>query len=249
MTYFITNYEKFILGTVHITEVYPTGCTVTSESDVLFYVNLGLAISYLAIFIITNLSILWFMRDEVNIFEGFRIKTMTIGLIFLAVTLFGCMLLVFKPREPIMIIDLNVSILLLLCMFAIKEGSFTGPFILEKLHCLLHLQNSSSTHESLETAQNRLDEDDGGIFMGNPSIVTGQSGLSTGIAGVQTGTSTGNKHEPLSASSLLQMSDTHPDNLPPVEISSSSNLRQGVVPQQRITKLPKLIYIREASHD
>jgi len=209
---------------VHTTEVYSSGCTVTAESDVLFYVNLGLAVSYLAIFIITNLSILWFMRDEVNIFEGFRIKTMTIGLIFLAVTLFGCMLLVFKPREPIMIIDLNVSILLLLCMFAIKEGSFTGPFILEKLHCLLHLQNSSSTHESLETEQNRLDEDDGGIFMGNPSIVTG----------------------PLSASSLLQMSDTHPDNLPPVEISSSSHLRLPSEHHSRmITKLPSLIFVQE----
>lgn len=245
MSHFITNYENFILGTVHITEVYSTGCTVTSESDILFYVNLTLAISYLAIFVFTNMSILWFMRDKVNIFEGFRVKTMTIGLIFLAVTLFGCMLLVFKPREPIMIIHLNVSILLLLCLFAIKEGSFTRPYILEKLHCLLCLQNSSTTHESLETAQNRLDEDDGGIFMGNPSIVTGQSELSPGVAGVKTGTSSEIKQLPLSASSLLQMSDTQPVNLPPVEISLSSNLRLPSEPHRMITKLPSLIFVQE----
>ena len=80
---------------------------------------------------------------------------------------------------------------------------FTGPFILQTLKNLLHLENSSSGVEP----QNTPEEDFGGIFMGypettepeDPSVNPCPSGIT---ASGLTGPSNTVKQEPLSASAL-----------------------------------------------
>ena len=53
--------ELIFLGSVEVTEDYSSGCHVTSEIDVLLYVSIGLAFIYFLIFIITNMSVFFFV--------------------------------------------------------------------------------------------------------------------------------------------------------------------------------------------
>ena len=236
-------------GTVHISEEYPCGCQKTPEIDVLRYINVGLVIVYLTIFATTNISILYSLRNEADLFDGFRIKSMTVGLVFLVVTLVGFMILLLEPTGAFVIFYANLEILLCLVLFVLKEGSFTGPFILGKLQQLL----SPILTIPLESrSQDTIEEDDCGIFVENPEPNRLTMHSSAGQPNSEQQRREANFPQQLSISALVHGSAiSHPDDMPQIEnesIFGATELSQrNTVERKKGKVLPKIVYIREAS--
>lgn len=232
-------------GTVHISEEYPSGCHKTPEIDVLRYVNVGLVIVYLTIFATTNISILISLRNEANLFDGFRIKSMTVGLVFLVVTLVGFLILLLEPTGVFVIFYANLTILLCLVLFVLKEGSFTGPFILGKLQQLLSPILTIPSQDTVE-------EDDGGIYVGNPEPNRLANHSSEGQPSSEQQRRKVKFPQQLSTSALVHGSAlSHPDNMPQIEnesnFAATEMSQRNPVERKKGKVLPKIVYIREAS--
>ena len=175
-------------GTVSAVETFPTRCTITLEKDdnvlVRYAVILGTSFS---VFIARNIVLRIALSNEVqDIFQDFRLKSVTIGILFVAAGLGVSSMILLLPRSNF---DLRVvyTIILIeifgLLLYIIKEKAFTFPFVLSLWNKFrtpnsvvpeppMQLPFQELNSRALENNVVRQDcriielEDDGGIFMG-----------------------------------------------------------------------------------
>ena len=164
-------------------ESFQSRCPVTDEKDFVVLVNIIIVSVYLAIFILSNIILKFLFRNEnQDNGQGFRLKTMTIGIVVVAGVLGFLGIIQFLPNsdfdlKPVYVLTSVLISALGLCL--IKENEFTFPFLVNLfLKCTdpnavgpivpaNHMQELNP--RALENNQNCriVDlEDDGGIFMG-----------------------------------------------------------------------------------
>ena len=200
---------------------------------------------------------------------------MTIGLTVLVASLFLSILLVFKPGEILIIVGILLAIILCLVLYIIKEGSFTGPFMIGKLLQLLHMVYPNP---AFRIVQVRPEDDDGGIFIGYPPPTprmsdqsqNRQSGVraegcqsemvlvhqqplsvSTFVHQQPLSVSTFVHQQPLSVSTLGHTPKTLQATLAPIDVDSMDNMYAHNVNKSTVTRtkgVPKFVYVQEARH-
>ena len=175
-------------GTVSAVETFPTRCPTTLEKDDnVVVLNAVISATYFSVFIITNIVLRIAMRNEdQNNFQNFRLKSVTIGIIFVAAVLgvASMILLLPKPNFDLRVIYTIILIDIFgLLLYIIKEKTFTFPLILSLWNRFrnpnsvvpeppMPLPFQELNARALENNISRQDcriidlEDDGGIFMG-----------------------------------------------------------------------------------
>ena len=164
-------------------ESFQSRCPVTDEKDFVVLVNIIIVSVYLAIFILSNIILKFLFRNEnQDNGQGFRLKTMTIGIVVVAGVLGFLGIIQFLPNsdfdlKPVYVLTSVLISALGLCL--IKENEFTFPFLVKLfLKCTdpnavgpivpaypLQQLNPRALENNQDCRIIDL-EDDGGIFMG-----------------------------------------------------------------------------------
>ena len=182
-------YKTYCLGTVHILESFKSRCSPTEEQDYVALANAIIVSLYLIIFILSNIVLrIVFRNEEQDHFQDFKLKSVTIGIVFVLAALVISGLVLLWPDSDYGIETTYIIILVeigTLMLYIIKENEFTFPYMLNLFpwsNCInsnlvaplppavYPLQELNS--RALQTRSSNQDcrvidiEDDGGIFMG-----------------------------------------------------------------------------------
>ncbi len=166
-------------------ESFQSRCPVTDGKDFVVLVNIFIVSVYLAIFILSNIILKFLFRNEnQDNGQGFRLKTMTIGIVVVAGVLGFLGIIQLLPNsdfdlKPVYVLTSVLISGLGLCI--IKENEFTFPFLLslfQQIRCtdpnavdpivpIFPMQELNPRTLRVNQDCRIIDlEDDGGIFMG-----------------------------------------------------------------------------------
>ena len=172
-------------GTVSAIESFPSRCPINGEQDYVLLANSIVAIVYLSLFIISNIILkIVFRNEEQENFQNFSLKTLTIGVAFVAAVLGFLGIIQFLPNSDF---DMKANYMIItvcnaaLVLYIIKENEFTFPFLLslfQQIRCtdpnavdpivpIFPMQElNPRTLRVNQDCRIKDLEDDGGIFMG-----------------------------------------------------------------------------------
>ena len=164
-------------------ETFLSRCPVTAEEDSVMLANTIIVSVYLAIFILSNTILKFLFRNEnQDNVQGFQLKTMTIGIVFVAGLFVFIGIVHFLPNsdfglKPVYV--LTSVFISALGLYIIKENEFTFPFLVNLflwVKCTDAVSPIVPAYPIQElnprVLENNQDcriidlEDDGGIYMG-----------------------------------------------------------------------------------